>query len=115
MILQFEIFYGDGSQVLGRTVQDWAKFPNDGVQVMIVLRDDNSREKFMGYDTYTHLGNDIVGDLGLRRAQHIKYASEIPDENWKRIIVNLETNSKLWAAPLVLEPKLRTNRNVRLR
>ena len=51
-IVQFRIYYGDGSIVDGNNSSDWSAAPNDNVQIIFLKDDKGDRFRNNGQDLY---------------------------------------------------------------
>lgn len=94
--MNFEIFYGDGSILRGSSLQDWYRFPNENVQVVVQLHADNRREKLLGWDYYTLTnGTTVVGQNDSSKG-YTKFGRTMSDIGWAGLRASLESNSLIW-------------------
>ena len=95
---QFEITYSDGKIVSGTNARAWRKAADTGVQIIIILHNDDSAQEIMrGFDWYTLQSNDdIVGTDGAPASGRAKEGELISTEEHTQLCEYAINSSSIW-------------------
>ena len=92
-IVGFRVFYGDGSNYFGKTLDDWKKAPKENVQLVLLYDKDeyeegkNYRHTICGVDYYAFDGKSFTAGNDTRKlcSDYILYGKWMDIVEWKKI------------------------------